>query len=792
MQFSENWLRQFVNPTLHTEALSHALTMAGLEVEDLHPVGAVFSKVVIGKILSAEKHPDADRLQVCKVNVGLAEPLQIVCGASNARPGLFAPCALVGAELPGMSIKAAKVRGVESYGMMCSAKELGATVEATGLLELPDDVTIGQDIREYLALNDHLFTIKLTPNRSDCLSLLGIARDVAAITGAPLTLPNIQAVEPSHQAIKNVTIKAVEACPRYCGRLITGINTQAKTPDWMTRCLDRSGIRSISAVVDITNYVLLELGQPLHAFDADKLQGDITVRFAAAQEPITLLNQQTVKLAVDDLVIADNTGAIALAGIMGGVGTSVSDITTNIFLESAFFTPDTIAGKARRLGLSTDSSYRFERGVDYGNTLQALERASTLVLEICSGSAGAVTQVLGAMPTRPTVDLRLTKLISLLGIMLSNQQVTTIFTQLGFVFTEKNDVFTVTPPSYRFDIAIEEDLIEEIARLHGYEHIPAIAPKAALNMLPAPESCVSEMTLRDQLVADGYQEVITYSFVDESWERDLLGNPNPIKLKNPIASNLSVMRSGLWGGLLDTLAYNLNRKQSRAQLFELGTSYSRATSNTDNAYEELQRISGLFYGGFALEQWALETRDVDFYDVKATVDQLTQGKAEYRVADESTQHSTLHPGQSAKVYLNGKAIGWIGKLHPKWQQHYDLPKSTVLFELEVAALLNKNLPKHQELSKTLPVRRDLAVIVDDDLAVQTILEGIKKAQIPLITEVTLFDIYKGKGIVESKKSLAFLVLMQDTHKTLVDKEADAAMAKLLDVMKNQFGGTLRA
>lgn len=792
MQFSENWLRQFVNPTLNTEELSHALTMAGLEVEDLQPVGAVFSNVVIGKILSTEKHPDADRLQVCQVDVGLAKPLQIVCGASNARAGLFAPCALVGAELLGISIKAAKVRGVESFGMMCSAKELGAAADAIGLLELPDDVMIGQDIREYLALNDKLFTIKLTPNRSDCLSILGIARDVAAITGAPLNTPSIQEIAPSHQATKNVIVAASEACPRYCGRLITGVNAQAKTPDWMVRCLDRSGIRGISAIVDITNFVLLELGQPIHAFDVDKLQGDITVRFAMAEESITLLNQQAVKLAADDLVIADNSGAIALAGIMGGISTSVTDNTSNIFLESAFFTPDTIAGKARRLGLSTDSSYRFERGVDYGNTLQALERASALVLEICGGSAGDVAEVLGVMPSRQAVNLRLAKLISLLGIALSNQQVAKIFTQLGFAYTEKNDIFTVTPPSYRFDIAIEEDLIEEIARLHGYEHIPAIAPQAALNMLPAAESRLSEMTLRQQLVADGYQEVITYSFVDASWELDLLGNKNPIQLKNPIASNLSVMRSSLWGGLLDALVYNLNRKQSRAQIFEIGSSYSRASSNTDNAYEESPRISGLFYGSFAPEQWDLTTRDVDFYDVKATVDKLTQGNAEYVVANDNAQHTALHPGQSAQVVLNGKAIGWIGKLHPKCQQHYDLPKSTILFELEVAPLLNKKLPKHQELAKTLPIRRDLAVIVDDDLPVQTLLNAIKMAEIPLITEVNLFDIYKGKGIDAGKKSLAFLVLMQDTHKTLVDKEADAAMAKLLDVVKNQFGAILRA
>ena len=793
MQFSENWLRQFVNPSLNSEALSHALTMAGLEVESLQPVGAVFSKVVIGKILSAEKHPDADRLQICKVDVGHAEPLQIVCGAANARAGLYAPCALVGAELPGISIRQAKVRGVESSGMMCSAKELGVALEANGLLELPEDAIIGQDIREYLALNDQLFTLKLTPNRSDCLSLVGIARDVAAITGAPLTLPAVQAVDVTDAATQSVNVIANAACPNYCGRMIVGVNGQSKTPEWMVRCLERSGIRSISAIVDITNYVLLELGQPLHAFDAGKLQGDITVRFANTQELITLLNQQAAILAEDDLVVADESGAIALAGIMGGASTAVSDTTNSIFLESAFFTPDTVAGKARRLGLSTDSSYRFERGVDFGNTLNALERASSLVLEICGGSAGNVTQVQGVMPVRKPVNLRLAKLVSLLGIALSNQQVATILTQLGFAYTEKNDVFTVVPPSYRFDIEIEEDLIEEVARLHGYEHIPAIVPQAPLNMLPAPESRLSDRVLRNQLVADGYQEVITYSFVDESWERDLLGNSNPIKLKNPIASNMSVMRSGLWGGLLDTLVYNLNRKQSRAQLFELGTSYAvNIDTSQSNGYVETPRVSGLFYGAVKPEQWAEDGRDVDFYDVKATVSKLTQGHAEYRVAEASLQHSALHPGQSAQVLLDGKTIGWIGKLHPKWQQHYDLPRSTVLFELDVVPLLNKPLPAYQDVTKTLPIRRDLAVIVDDNLQVQAILDSIKKAEIPLIIDVAVFDVYKGKGIEDGKKSLAFLVLMQDTRKTLVDNDADVAMTKLLDVITSQFSATLRS
>ena len=572
MQFSENWLRSFVNPKLSSEELSHALTMAGLEVEEMTPAGVAFTKVVIAEIISADKHPDADRLQVLKVNVG-SENLQIVCGASNARVGLKAPCALVGAELPGFAIKEAKVRGVESFGMMCSAKELGLTAEATGLLELPNEAKIGQDIREYLSLNDHLLTLKLTPNRADCLSILGIARDVAAITGAPLNTIAASRVGIGSQASVSVKVSATEACSAYFGRVIEGVNAQAKTPDWMLRNLERSGVRSISAIVDITNYVLLELGQPMHAFDLAKISGNINVRFAQANEKIKLLNDTEVKLANDDLVIADNSGVIALAGVMGGEPTSVTDSTTTIFLESAFFTPDAIAGKARRLGLSTDSSYRFERGVDFGNTKQALERATALILDICSGKAGEITEVVNKLPTRNTVNLRYARLLSVLGIKIPQKMVGTLLKQLGFEFTETAGVFAVKAPSYRFDIAREEDLIEEIARLHGYDKIPAITPTANLGILDATEAAWNKTSMAGVLQAQGYQEVVTYSFVDESWERDLMGNTSPIKLKNPIASNLSVMRSGLWGGLLDALVYNLNRKQERIMLFEIGASY---------------------------------------------------------------------------------------------------------------------------------------------------------------------------------------------------------------------------
>ena len=786
MQFSENWLRTFVNPSLNASELSHALTMAGLEVEDSQPAGAVFERVVIGEITEAAKHPYADRLQLCKVNIG-TETLQIVCGASNARVGIKVPCALVGAVLPGMVITQAKVRGVDSFGMLCSSKELGLSADAAGLLELPNDAPIGTNIREYLDLNDNLLTLKLTPNRADCLSILGIARDVAAITGASLSLPKITPASIASQRAFAVLVNTPQACPAYYGRAIEGVNAQAKTPEWMVRNLERSGVRSISAIVDITNYLLLELGQPMHAFDLAKLGDYIEVRFAKAGESLKLLNDTEVKLQDTDLVIADNSGAIALAGIMGGEPTSVTEATTDIFLESAFFTPDVIAGKARRLGLSTDSSYRFERGVDFGNTLNALERATGLILEICGGKAGSITKAVTAFPARNIVNVRHTRLLSVLGITIPQKTVGTLLAQLGFEFSETADGFAVQAPSYRFDIAREEDLIEEIARLHGYDKIPAIAPEAALNMLPAPEASWNKASIAGVLQSQGYQEVVTYSFVNESWERDLMANTAPIALKNPIASNMSVMRSSLWGGLLDALIYNLNRKQERAMLFEIGASYFA----DKKSYNEEAQVSGLCYGAFQPEQWSSAVRDVDFYDVKASVDSLTHNQAEYH----QEAHPALHPGQSARVYFDNKPIGWLGKLHPKWQQQYSLPKNTVLFELALAPLLQTQLARYQEVPKFLPVRRDIAIVVDVNLPVQAIIDAVNSAKISakisLVQQIQLFDIYQGKGIAENKKSLAFLVLMQDTHKTLLDVEAETSMAELLKLLENQFGASLR-
>jgi phenylalanyl-tRNA synthetase beta chain len=782
MQFSENWLREFVNPPHSSDELSHTLTMSGLEVEEMSAVAPMFNLVVIGEIVEATKHPDADRLQICKVNIG-AEILQIVCGASNARIGLKVPCALVGAELPELSIKKAKVRGVESFGMLCSAKEIGLSAEADGLLELPNDAELGMDIRKYLDLSDQIFTLKLTPNRADCLSILGIARDVMAMTGAKVTQPIIKNSSVSSQLTLPVLISETHACPAYFGRVVEGVNANALTPSWMVRRLERSGIRSISAIVDITNYVLLELGQPMHAFDHAKIAHGLQVRFSNAGEKLLLLNEQDISLLEDDLVIADSSGPLALAGIMGGKNSAVNADTNSIFLESAFFEPDVMAGKARRKGLSTDSSYRFERGVDFGNTLNALERATDLILDICGGNAGGITQAITVLPNRAQVELRYTRLTSVLGIEIGLDNVGKLLSQLNFIHHLNGEIFTIQAPSYRFDITREEDLIEEIARLHGYDKIPAITPTASMTITADSESTISVDNIRQSMVTLGYQEVVTYSFVDEEWENTLMNNLMPIKLKNPIASNLSVMRSSMWGGLLDVLSYNLNRKQERAMLFEMGNTYHLENDH----YVEKSCISGLFYGDVMPEQWSINSKEVDFFDIKATIDQLIHKKGSYL----SDTHNALHPGQSAKIYIDNLPIGWIGKLHPKWQQKYDLPKSAFLFELTINAIQQVTMPNYIEISKQVAIRRDISLLVDQSVNAQAIIDAVNVAKIPLLQQIQLFDVYQGKGVPENKKSLAFLVLMQDTHKTLLDSEVDAAMLNLLNLMKMQFSAELR-
>jgi phenylalanyl-tRNA synthetase beta chain len=782
MQFSENWLRSYVYTSLDSDALNHVMIMAGLDVDESRPLGATFSHVVVGEIVAVKKHPDADRLQVCDVNVG-DKTLQIVCGASNARQGIKVACALVGAQLPSFDIKEARVRGVESFGMLCSLKELGLAEEADGILELNLNIVNGTDLRVALDLNDQITTLKLTPNRSDCLSVWGVAREVAAITASSLS-PIVYEVNPIKQSDKkNVVIEEKLACPRYCGRIIKNVDNTKLLPDWMTSRLERSNIKSISPIVDITNYVLLEIGQPLHAFDHDKLQGDIVIRYAKPDESIHLLNDTKIKLSNKDLVIADHSGAIAFAGVMGGMPASVSGSTQTIFLESAFFDPTVIAGKARAYSLSTDSSYRFERGVDFANTRQALERATSLIIEYCGGEAGEITEVINILPKRNEIHLRLKKLNTILGIEFPSQDVERIFMQLGFDVNKTIEGFRVTPPSYRFDIAIEEDLIEEVVRLYGYDKIPSHHPVSDHAMLPT--SGTHHRDLKSALLSRGFFEVVTYSFIDDEIEKSLHGNSNPIQLQNPIASQMSAMRSSLWGSHLEVLTYNLNRQVSRLNIFEIAQTFHGAKKD----FVEIEVISGLSYGSFMPEQWADKIRDIDFYDIKAHVESLTSKSLTFKRSDRTSL--ALHPGQSAEVFLEGQSIGWVGKLHPKWQQYFSLPKAPFIFELKIEKLLEDKTFKYEEISKFLPVRRDIAVVVDAAVEVDSILDAVYKAKIPFLNRMALFDLYQGKGIAENKKSVAFLILMQDTSKTLVDSEADSSVSKIVALLEKQFGAKLR-
>lgn len=784
MKFSENWLRAFVNPPLSSDELGHALTMAGLELEELESAAPAFDKVVVAEVLSLAKHPDADRLNVCQVNVG-GETSQIVCGASNVAAGLKVPCAMVGASLPGgLAIKQAKLRGVESSGMLCSAKELGLAEEAQGLLILPADATVGQSIRDYLDLDDKLFTIKLTPNRADCLSVQGVAREVAAITGAPLTSLVVAEVKVSSDKTLPVKLEAPEACPRYAGRVIAGVNAKAQTPDWMVKRLERSGLRSISALVDVTNYVLLEMGQPLHAFDLAKIQGGIQARFAKAGEEITLLNEQAVKLEADMLVIADDAKPLALAGIMGGAESAVSDATTDIFLESAFFAPVVIAGRSRRLGFGSDSSYRFERGVDFAATVTALDRATQLILDICGGQPGPVCEEIAQLPKREAVKLRVDRVKRVLGIALDAAAIGGLLGRLGLRYTESKGVFEITPPSYRFDLAIEEDFIEEVARLYGYDNIPSVPPKGAIAMLPATESGRRVVDVKRLLAGREYQEIVSYAFVNASWERDFAANVDPVRLLNPIAAHMSVMRSTLIGGLVDTLRSNLNRKQPRVRIFETGRCFAKVAQS----FDQPNRIGGLCYGDATPEQWGEVARQVDFYDVKADVEALCKP---YAPRFEAAAHPALHPGQSARVLLGGKSIGWIGALHPRWRQGYDLPAAPVLFELDLEPLLAREKASYREVSKFQPVRRDLAIVVDEKITVQALLDAMNRSLPEVVADLTLFDVYRGKGVDSDKKSLAFRVLLQDTRKTLTDEEVDAAVAHLVQILTTQFDAKLR-
>jgi len=783
MRFSERWLRTLVDPPLDTAALCDALTMAGLEVEDVSRAAPPFSNVVAGTITGIAAHPGADRLRVCTVDIGARQPLQIVCGAPNAIVGMRVACALEGAVLPGgQRIVRTTMRGVESQGMLCSARELAVSDDAAGLVALPAAAVPGTDVREVLALDDALITIKLTPNRPDCLSLVGIAREVAAITGAPLTPPVIARADVTTNAQRGVRIDDYAACPRFAARTIEGIDPRAPTPGWIKERIERSGLRSISAVVDITNYVMLELGQPLHAYDDRLLVGDIVVRFARSGETLTLLNGDTLALEPDMLLVCDGAKPLGLAGIMGGEHSGIADDTTTVYLEGAFWNPAVIQGKLRRLGFVSDAGYRFERGVDFELGPQGVERATQLIVDICGGRAGPLTDRKGALPQRPPVRLRSARAARVLGVALAPEAIAGVFTRLRLPFAQEGDVFVVTPPSYRFDLAIEEDLIEEVARIHGYDAIPSRMRAHEQTMLPAPEARRDAAALRGRLVARDWQEVITFSFVAADDERAIDPSARPIAVLNPIAAQRDVMRTTLLPGLIETLRTNVKRKVPRVRIFEIGRTFA-------HDFAQPIRIGGLALGANAPEQWGAPSRSVDFFDVKGDLAALASPLA---LATSAQPKPWLHPGRSADVRIGETLAGWIGELHPRLARHFELPSAPIVFEVDVAALAHVPVPVAQPVSRLPSIRRDLAIVVNENIEVATIVEALRELQRPEIEALDVFDVYRGPELPNGRKSVAILVLMRDTERTLTDADGERIVADLLATLGTRFGATLRA
>jgi phenylalanyl-tRNA synthetase beta chain len=793
---------------MSSDELAHLLTMSGLEVEEVEPVVPPFSNVVVAQVLEVAKHPDADRLNVCTVDVGTGTMLNIVCGAPNVRAGMKAPCAMAGAVLPPgadgkpFEIKVGKLRGVESQGMMCSAKELKLSEESSGLLELPEDAPVGTNIRDYLLLNDLKFTIKLTPNRADALSVLGVAREVSALTGTPLSVPAARAVPVTTDEKLAVKVSAPDLCGRFTGRVIRGLNAKAATPDWMKRRLERSGQRSVSALVDISNYVMLELGRPSHVFDLAKIHGALDVRWGRKGETLKLLNGNTVEVGEDVGVIADDKEIESLAGIMGGDSTAVTLDTTDIYLEAAFWWPDAIRGRARRYNFSTDAAHRFERGVDYATTVEHIERITALIIEVCGTAAtkvGPVDDHVVNLPKHEPVMLRTARASQVIGIPFTDAQVADIFNRLHLEFTQEPGKFYVTSPSYRFDIEIEEDLIEEVARVYGFENIPALPPVAPSAILAQPENRQSLFAIRHELADLGYQEVVNMSFVEEAWERDFGANSDPIRLQNPIASQMSVMRSNLVGSLVANVRYNLNRKAGRVRLFEVGAIYKRNAASTDGALtvagiEQPKRVAAIAYGPALDEQWGAATRAVDFFDVKADLEALFAPLALRFV---KTEHPALHPGRCAAIELGGKQVGFVGELHPRWMQKYELAQAPVLFEVDAEALQQRPVPQYAEISKFPGASRDLALVVKQQVTTQDILDSFA-AEVQsnplgrIVQAVVLFDEYRGKGLETDEKSLAFRFSLQDTQSTLQDDAVDAIMAALAESAKQKHGARLRA
>ncbi|MCX7960247.1 MAG: phenylalanine--tRNA ligase subunit beta [Burkholderiales bacterium] len=789
----EHWLREFVAFRLPVAQLAHRLTMAGLEVESCAQVAPPLARVVVGEIVATERHPNAERLSVCTVDAGRRR-LRVVCGAPNARPGVKAPLALAGATLGETEVRATEVRGVQSEGMLLSARELGVGEDHAGLLELPADARPGTAIGEALALDEHLLAFKLTPNRGDCLSILGIAREVAALTGAKLRAPRIRPVPPAGRAKHPFAIANAEGCGRFTGRVIRNVNAAAPTPEWMRRRLERAGLRSISALVDVTNYVMLELGRPLHVYDLAKLRGTVEVRWGRRGERLVLLNGAEVEVDETVLCIADDSGPIGLAGIMGGDSTKAETTTRDIFLESAFFFPEAIAGRARRYGLASDAAHRFERGVDFANSVAGIERATRLVLEICGGEPGPTVDLVKRLPARRPVRMRIARARKVIGMPIAEREMARAFRRLGLVARRRGDAFVVTPPSWRFDLAIEEDLIEEVARLHGFENIPLHPPRAAATMSEAPEGRRTLHAVRERLAARDYQEVINFAFVEPDWERDFAGEDNPIRLLNPIASQASVLRTTLFGSLIANVRYNHARKLARVRVFEIGRVFLRDASAPDGplavaGLRQPVRVAAAAFGPALEEQWASATRPVDFFDVKGDLEALYAPRVP---RFEAAPHPALHPGRSARVLAEGSAVGWIGELHPRWQMKYELPQPVVLFEVDAESLLDAPLPRPEHPSRFPPIVRDLAVVVDQAVAAQALLDAAMEVRAPIVRELRLFDVYQGPNLPPGKKSLAFRIVMQHTDRSLTDAEADAAQQALLQQWERRLGARLRA
>ena len=794
MKFSKSWVDEWIQAKIGTAEMAEQITMAGLEVDSMDPVAGLFSNVVVGEVIECAQHPDADKLRVTKVNVGEADLLDIVCGAPNCRQGLKVAVAKVGAVLPGdFEIKKAKLRGQPSHGMLCSYSELGIPVDANGIIELPLDAVVGTDLRDYLQLDDVAIEVDLTPNRADCLSIAGLAREVGVLNRCEVIAPDIQNVAPQCEDSYAIVVDAAEACPRYLGRVVKGINLGAETPLWMQEKLRRCGLRSIDPVVDVTNYVLLELGQPMHAFDLAKLSGPLQVRMAVEAEKLVLLDGNEVSLRSDTLIIADGKGPLAIAGIFGGKDSGVSAETVDVLLECAFFSPLAIKGRARSYGVSTDSSHRFERGVDPQLQRKAMERATALLMDIAGGTPGPIVEAVteSRLPVVENVRLRREKLTRVIGISFDDAIVSDILTRLGFEVTLVADGWLARAPSWRFDIAIEEDLIEEVARIYGYNNIPNLPPVAHLNMIERLEADLPLKRARDLLVDRGYQEAITYSFVEPKAMALLFPDCDPLVLPYPISADMSAMRVSLWPGLISAVVYNQNRQQGRVRLFESGLRFIK-DQGAENGIRQESLLAGVISGNLADEHWGIPSRSADFFDMKGDVEALLEltGEREH-FSFVRAEHSALHPGQSAQILRDGVPVGWMGVIHPNVEKKLGLKSKVILFEVEQSALLKAKIPLAGDISRFPANRRDLALVVDQEIAAADVVSLVKKIGGNQLVGINLFDIYQGQGIPEGKKSLAISLVLQDTLRTLEEKEISETISNVVEGLRNEFNASLR-